>query len=299
MPRASSNGIEIEYETFGSATAPPLVLVMGLGGQMLLWDEEFCGALSDRGFHVVRFDNRDVGLTTKIAGAGMPNVLAAFANGMQGKPVEAAYTLDDMADDTAGLLDALGLADAHVAGASMGGMIAQTLAIRHPKRLRSMTSIMSTTGDRTLPPSKPSVIGVLTTPQPTERAAHIDHAVETWRAIGSPGFPFDEAFIRARAERLYDRAFFPEGIARQLVAILASGSRRAQLASVQAPTLVIHGIDDPLVPIEGGRDTAAAIPGAELVEIAGMGHDMPKALWPRLVELISTHAQRAERARTA
>lgn len=299
MPRARANGIEIEFEAFGDASCPPVLLVMGLGGQMLLWDDDFCETLAGRGHRVVRFDNRDVGLSTKFESHGLPDVFAAFAKMAQGQPIDAPYTLHDMADDAAALLDEIGIEATHVVGASMGGMIAQTLSFRHAPRVRSLVSIMSTTGNPALPAPKPDAMATLTVPPPTERDANIEHAVELWRTIGSPGFPFDEDFIRQRATRLYDRCFHPEGVARQLVAILASGDRRPHLAGVRAPSLVIHGIDDPLVPIEGGRDTAAAIPGAELMEIPGMGHDMPRALWPTLIDAITKHVERAERARAA
>jgi pimeloyl-ACP methyl ester carboxylesterase len=293
MPRIATNGVELEYETFGRATGPTILLVMGLGAQMLLWEEEFCEALAGRGYRVIRFDNRDVGLSTKFEHAGAPNIMAALAAVAQGRPISAPYTLHDMAEDVAGLLGALRIDDAHVVGASMGGMIAQTLAIRHPQRVRSLTSIMSTTGEPGLPPAKPEAMQVLMTPAPTERAAYIEHHIHVAKVIGSPGFPFDTQAVRARAGRMFDRGVFPAGVARQLVAILASGSRKPALASVRAPTLVIHGSEDPLVPIAGGRDTAAAVPGAELLVIEGMGHDLPRGAWPRIVEAITKHADRA------
>jgi pimeloyl-ACP methyl ester carboxylesterase len=245
----------------------------------------------------VRYDNRDVGLSTKFDSAGIPNVMELMQQSAAGAPLDVPYTLDDMADDAAGLLDALGLESAHVCGASMGGMIAQTLAIRHGKRLRSLVSIMSSTGNPSLPPAKPEAMAVLMTPPPIDRAGSLDAAVRTWRTIGSPGFPFDEARIRERAGRFYDRSFYPQGIARQLAAILAHGSRVEKLSKVSAPTLVIHGAADPLVPIEGGRDTARAIPGAELLVIEGMGHDLPEGAWPQLVGAISEHTAKAEARR--
>ncbi len=292
MPRARSNGIEVEYETFGRAEDPALLLVMGLGAQMILWHEEFCEALAARGLHVVRFDNRDVGRSTWLDDAGMPDVMAAMAAATQRQPVRSAYRLSDMAADAAGLLDALEIGAAHVAGASMGGMIAQTLAIEHPARVRTLTSIMSTTGHPDLPAATPEAMAVLLTPAPIERAAVIERSVEVWRTIGSPGFPADEDEIRAQAARAFDRGVNPAGVARQLVAILASGHRRDALGAVRAPTLVIHGADDPLIPEAGGRDTAASVPGAELLRIEGMGHDLPRALWPRFVDAIAKHAGR-------
>ena len=292
MPRAQANGIEIEYETFGRTADPTLLLVMGLGAQMILWHEEFCEALAARGLHVVRFDNRDVGRSTWFVDAGMPNVMAAMAATAQRKPVSPAYLLRDMAADAVGLLDALGVDSAHVAGASMGGMIAQTLAIEHADRVRTLTSIMSTTGHPDLPAATPEAMAMLLTPAPSEREAAIERSVEVWRTIGSPGFPVDEDVIREQTARAFDRGVNPAGIARQLVAILASGSRREALGAVRAPTLVIHGADDPLIPDAAGRDTAASIPGAELLLIEGMGHDLPRALWPRLVDAIAKHAGR-------
>ena len=290
MPRAAANGLQIEYQTFGEPDDPPLLLVMGLGAQMILWHEEFCAALAERGHYVVRFDNRDAGMSTKLDHAGFPDVLGALSAAAQGRRVDAPYRLCDMADDAAGLLDALDLESAHVVGASMGGMIAQTLAIEHPGRVRTLTSIMSTTGDPSLPQAKPEAMAVLLTPAPTERAAAIEHGVRLWRTIGSPGFPFDENEVRALAARAFDRGPSPAGVARQLVAIVASGSRRDALAAVRAPTLVIHGAADPLIPVEAGRATAAAVPGAELVEIDGMGHDLPRLLWPTFIDAIAKHA---------
>jgi pimeloyl-ACP methyl ester carboxylesterase len=298
MARVRANGIEIEYDSFGSESGRPLLLIMGLGGQMTMWDEGFCEALAERGHYVVRFDNRDVGLSTKFDAAGVPNVMELMMQSASGKMPAVPYTLDDMADDTAGLLDALGLDTAHVCGASMGGMIAQTLAIRHGGRLRSLVSIMSSTGDPSLPQAKPEAMAVLMAPPPTDRAGSLDAAVRTWRTIGSPGFPFDEEKIRERAGRFFDRSFHPQGVVRQLAAILAHGSRAAKLRDVTAPTLVIHGADDPLVPLAGGRHTAEAIPGAELLVIPGMGHDLPEGAWPTLVGAISEHTAKAEAGRS-
>jgi len=297
MARVHANGIELEYDSFGAKSGRPLLLIMGLGGQSIMWDEGFCEALAARGHFVVRYDNRDVGLSTKFDAAGVPNPMELMMQSAAGKTPAVPYTLDDMADDAAGLLDALGLDSAHVCGASMGGMIAQTLAIRHGRRLRSLVSIMSSTGNPSLPQAKPEAMAVLMTPPPTDRAGSLDAAVRTWRTIGSPGFPFDEAKIRERAGRLYDRNFHPQGVARQLAAIVGHGSRVEKLKHVTTPTLVIHGAADPLVPLEGGRDTARAIPGAELLVIEGMGHDLPEGAWPQLVGAISEHTTKAEAAR--
>lgn len=297
MPNIDANGIRIEYDSFGDRGAEPLLLVMGLGGQMLLWEESFCEALAERGYFVVRFDNRDIGLSTHFDAHGVPDPIALMTAAASGQTVSVPYTLDDMADDAVGLCDALGLDGAHFVGASMGGMIVQTVAIRHPARVRSLVSIMSTTGNPALPAARPEIMALLAGPPPVGREAGIDAAVETWRQIGSPGFPFDEAHIRARSAALYDRSNHPAGQARQLAAILAHGNRAPRLAGVRAPTLVIHGTDDPLVPVEGGKDTAAAIPGAELLLIPGMGHDLPRPLFAKLVEAIATHAQKARAAR--
>jgi pimeloyl-ACP methyl ester carboxylesterase len=292
VPQARANGISLEYETFGDERERPLLLTMGLGAQMVLWDEAFCEALAERGHYVIRYDNRDVGLSTKFEDAGMPDLMNLMMN-----PAEApvpAYTLDDMADDAAALIEALGLDSAHVCGASMGGMIVQTLALRHRGRVRSMTSIMSTTGNRDLPAADPAVTARLIMPPPSERQDAIQRSVETFKIIGSPGFPFDEAGVRDKAARSYDRCFLPSGQARQLAAILTQPNRVPALRTLDLPTLVVHGEADPLVPVEGGRDTAAAIPGAELLLVPGMGHDMPRDVQPQLVERISALIARAE-----
>lgn len=293
MPSLTANGIEIEYEEFGSRAAPPLLLIMGLGAQMILWDEEFCEALAARGLRVIRFDNRDVGLSAKFGHAGAPNVMAALEASARGERIEAPYTLDDMADDAAGVLDGLGIETAHVVGASMGGMIAQVLAIQHPDRVRTLTSLMSTTGHPDLPAPTPDAMRILLSPAPTDRAANIERALETFRVIGSPGFPFEEERLRELAARAYDRCFHPAGFARQLVAILASGSRREALASIRVPTLVLHGDADPLVSVEGGIDTAKSVPGATLRIIPGLGHDLARGAWPEMIDAIAEHAAQA------
>ena len=293
MPIARTNGIEIAYETFGPPDGRPLLLIMGLAAQMILWDDEFCAALAARGHRVIRFDNRDVGLSTKLDAAGMPDAAAAMQAVLLGERIAAPYLLRDLAADGVGLLDALDIPAAHVVGASMGGMIAQTMAITYPARVLSLTSIMSTTGERSLPPARPEAVAVLFLPAPADRAGNVERAVHIFRTIGSPGFPFDEARVRDLAGRSYDRCFSPAGAARQLVAILASGSRREALAAVTIPTLVIHGRDDPLIPLEAGLDTARAVPGAELLVIDGMGHDLPRGAWPEIVERIGALTARA------
>jgi pimeloyl-ACP methyl ester carboxylesterase len=285
--RASANGIEIEYEIHGPSDGRPLLLIMGLASQLVHWDDAFCAMLAERGHRVIRFDNRDVGRSSHLHAAGMPNVLAGFAAAARGDDVTAAYTLSDMAADAAGLLDVLGIPAAHVVGASMGGMIAQTIAIEHPSRVKTLTSIMSTTGARDLPPAEPKAMAVLVTPVPTDRDASIARSVEVFRTIGSTGFPFDEDRVRARATLAYDRGFNPPGVARQMMAILASGSRRTKLHDVRVPTLVIHGTADPLVPFPCGVDTANSITGAQTLWIEGMGHDLPRGAWPTIVDAIT------------
>ena len=292
MQRASVGDVEIAYESFGSPGDTPLLLVMGLATQMLGWPDDFCRALADRGLHVVRFDNRDIGLSTHLDAAGAPDV-AALMSGTG----TAAYSLADMADDTAGLLDALGWDSAHVVGASMGGMIAQSLAIRHPQRVRSLTSIMSTTGDRSVGSPAEVALGVLFAPPARTRDEALQRAVDTYRVIGSPGFEFDEAALRERAGLSFDRAHDPAGVARQLAAILTTDDRTAHLGEISVPTLVVHGAQDALVDVSGGRATAAAIPDAELWVVEGMGHDLPRELWPDLVERITATVQRGEAAR--
>ncbi|SNR91713.1 Pimeloyl-ACP methyl ester carboxylesterase [Geodermatophilus saharensis] len=284
--------VELAYETFGSPEDTPLLLVMGLATQMIGWPDEFCRMLADRGLYVIRFDNRDIGLSTHLDAAGAPDVLAV----MGGDHSRVAYRLPDMAEDTAGLLDALGLGSAHVVGASMGGMIAQALAIAHPEKVRSLTSIMSTTGDPAVGAPAEAALGVLLAPPATDRESAVQRAVDTYRVIGSPGFEFDESGLRERAGLSFDRAYNPAGVARQLAAILASPDRTADLARVAVPTLVVHGAQDALVNVSGGRATAAAIPGAELVVVEGMGHDLPREVWPQLVDRITGLVDRVERA---
>jgi pimeloyl-ACP methyl ester carboxylesterase len=294
MPVARSNGIEIEYEVIGPAENRPLLLIMGLGTQMIHWDEELCAELVAHGHRVIRFDNRDVGGSTKLDGDGVPKVLAAMVAAGRGAAVDAPYRLTDMAADAAGLLDALDIESAHVVGASLGGMIAQTLALEHPHRVRTLTSIMSTTGHPDLPAATPEAAAVLFQPAPPDREGNIERAVRVFRTIGSPGFPFDEGRVRARAARAYDRCFHPAGVARQMIAIMASGSRRDALRTLRTPTLVVHGAEDPLIPLACGLDTAESIPGAELLIVEGMGHDLPRAVWPRLVDAVTQLASRED-----
>ncbi len=265
--------MRLEFETFGDSQDPALVLIMGLGAQMTDWQVEFCEGLVAEGFHVVRFDNRDVGLSD---GSETPYVLA------------------DMAADTVGLLDQLGIDRAHIVGASMGGMIAQQLVIDHPERVLTVCSIMSTTGDRSVGESTPEAFAVLTRPAATSREEFIAGAVRTSKIIGSPGFETTVAELEERAARKYDRAYRPDGTQRQLRAVMASPDRTEGLRKVAVPALVIHGEDDPLVGVSGGRATAEAIPGAELVVIPGMGHDLPRVLWPRVIEAITANTRREQ-----
>ena len=295
MPQAKSNGIQLEYESFGRASDRPLLLIMGLGAQMLQWDEQFCEALAARGQYVIRFDNRDVGLSTKFDSAGVPDLASLMKPGADRSGVP--YTLDDMADDAAGLIDALGLASAHIFGASMGGMIAQTVAYRHAAKTRSLVSLYSSTGNPAMPPASPEAMAVLMAPRPADRAGNIEAVVNAALVTGGPAYPVDPAYLRRRAALMYDRSFTPTAAARHLAAVTAHGNRAPRLAAVTAPTLVIHGTADPLVRVEGGRDTAKSIPGAELVEIEGMGHGIPPQLWTRLADMIAAHTQKAEAAR--
>ena len=293
MSKVKANNIEIEYETFGNASEKPLLLVMGLGAQMIAWDEKFIQHLVDRGFYVIRFDNRDVGLSTKCEEAGEPNIMQAFVAAQAGEPVESPYSLEDMADDAVGLLDALNIDKAHICGASMGGMIVQVIAFRHPSRVISLCSIMSTTGNPDLPPAKPEILQLLTTPVPPDRDAAIENGIKVQKILYGSGFPYDEERGRELAGKAFDRCFYPSGFGRQLLAIMANGNRKPKLASVTVPTLVIHGGDDKLVPLEGGKDTHDAIPGSELIVIDGMGHSLPPETWVQITDAIKTNAAKA------
>lgn len=290
MARAQANGLELEYDTFGDPAAPPLVLVMGLGAQMITWEDGFCELLAGRGFFVVRYDNRDVGLSTWLDHLPPPDLAALAA----GDSSTAPYTLSDMADDAVGLFDALGIDRAHVVGASMGGMIVQQLAIDHPDRLRSITSIMSTTGDREVGQAEPWALAMLTRPPASTREQALADSVEGYRRLGSPGYPDDEAFLLVKAALHYDRARHPVGTLRHAAAVVASGDRTAGLRSVRLPALVVHGDADPLINVSGGKATAEAIPGAELVVIPGMGHNLPRAVWPELADAIEGVAARGK-----
>ncbi len=290
MPHVTANGIQIEYDTFGDGSSPALLLVMGAGGQMIFWEVEFCELLAKRGHFVIRFDNRDVGLSTKFEKAGIPDMMAA----MKGEPVRSAYSLEDMADDAVGLLDALGIEKAHICGVSMGGMIAQVISYRYPGRVLSLTSIMSSTGNPELPQIKPDVLAAVFKPVPDGREAYIEHFVNLWRMLWSPGFPFDEKRLRTIMAESYDRSYYPQGMVRHSAAVLTHGYRKSSIASIKVPTLVIHGDADPLISVEGGKEIAQLIPGAKLLIIDGMGHEMPKEAWPRIIDAISNHTNTSE-----
>lgn len=279
MPQARVGSLTLEYDRFGAPSDPAVLLIMGIGSQMILWPVSFCRALVDRGFQVIRFDNRDVGLSTKLDGLGIPDLGALMAAVATGTPPQAAYTLSDMANDAIGLLDVLGIAKAHIVGASMGGMIAQMMAIEHPSRALSLTSIMSSTGDPGLPQAKPEAMAALLTPAPDqERETLIKRFMDTFTVIGSPGYPAAPGELRRIGEQVIDRGVSPTGFLRQLAAILGSPPRGPLLKAVRIPTLVLHGEDDPLVPVECGIATAKATPGARLVTVPGMGHDFTEAL---------------------
>ncbi|MCJ7663506.1 MAG: alpha/beta fold hydrolase [Desulfobacterales bacterium] len=292
MPKARANGIDIAYETFGSAGMRPLILIMGIGSQMVSWPTEFCEKLAATGHFVVRFDNRDVGLTTKLEHAGIPNIWEVLAAIQAGSQVDVPYRLSDMAADTVGLMDSLHLAKAHICGLSMGGMIAQTIAIEHQHRVLSLISMESTTGEPGLPSAKPEVGGVLLKPPPEEREAYIQFMLEVFRLFAGDSDKYDEATQREISALSYDRSFYPAGFARQFAAIVASGSRRKALASVRVPTLVIHGANDTLFPREHGKDTADAIAGAQFLLIKGLGHGTAyPGLWDEIVAAIAAHTK--------
>lgn len=297
MPTVTANGVSLYYEDHGPKGGEPLLLIMGLGAQMTRWPVGFIELLTARGYRVVAYDNRDVGLSEKLDAAGAPDMQAVYGAVAKGEKPNVGYVLSDMARDGVGLMDALGFARAHIVGASMGGMIAQMIAAEHPDRVLSLTSIMSSTGNPALPPARPEAMERLTNrgPDPlSDLEAFLDHGVASSTVLGSPGYPVDEAELRAQIRSDYERSFYPVGFARQMAAIVASGDRRKALAGITAPTIVIHGADDPLVPKEGGEDTAANIPGAELHLIAGMGHNLPKPLWAEVVEQIDRVAKRAK-----
>jgi pimeloyl-ACP methyl ester carboxylesterase len=302
MPQVKANGLSFEYESFGRIGDPAILLIMGFSAQMTMWPRALCEGLAAKGYRVVRFDNRDVGKSEKLERLGFFNPAEAFAKAAAGEKFPTPYVLHDMAADAVGILDALDIKEAHIVGASMGGMIAQLVAVDHPRHTRSVTSIMSTTSRPGLPPAKPEAMAVLMTPPPnTERETRIGLAMKAWRIIGSVGpYAADDAELRAIAEHEVDRVpYYPQGIARQLVGIVASPPRHDLLKGVKCPALVIHGEADPLVPIEGGRDTAACIPGARLVTVPNMGHDFSSKLVPVYLREIGDFVAEVEARRKA
>lgn len=299
MPLTEANGIELFYEEHGNPDSETILLVMGLGAQMTLWPDEFVEALVAHGYHVIRYDNRDIGLSTKFEGARAPGLRMQLIRKLLRFPARVPYSLRDMADDGIALLDALGIEKAHVVGASMGGMIAQLMAIHHGDRLLSLTSVMSTTGNPRLPQAEKHAMEALTAPIPSmEEDALVDHGIHIAKNIGSPGYPFDPERQREKVLKSVRRSVYPPGLPRQLAAIIDDGDRRSRLAKVDVPTLVLHGEDDPLVKCEAGRETAACIPGAKLVTIPGWGHDLPVELIDRLADEVAAHIRSVSESRS-
>jgi pimeloyl-ACP methyl ester carboxylesterase len=299
VPKVTANAIQIEYDTFGSPTSAPLLLITGLGGQLILWEESFCEQLAENGLYVIRFDNRDSGLSSKCGSRKSVDFEKIARDIRQGKQLSVPYTLEDMAADAIGLLDGLEIEQAHICGASMGGMIAQLMAILYPSRIKSLISISSTTSDPQVaaellsPANERQSIPFLTVP--IEREKNIEYTVEGFRALSGPGFVFDQQQARTMAERLYDRCFCPDGANRQLLAILVASSRKPQLAKLSIPFLVIHGDRDPLIPLAHGIDTFESVLNARLLVIEGMGHDLPRATWPRVIQAIVDHTKVSDR----
>ena len=295
--RISANGLQIEVEEHGSPSGEPLLLIMGLGMQLVGWHEDLVQQFVGRGFRVIRFDNRDIGLSQGFDELGVSSVAVAGLKHLVGLPVRPPYTLSDMADDAAGLLDALGIASAHICGASMGGMIAQRLALRHPNRVRSLTLVMTSSGSRRLPGPSPRVRrAMLARPRnPRDLESVVGHYRRLYALIGSPGFRPSDEWLDRRLRYSIGRAYRPQGTSRQLMAIIADGDRSQQLSRIAVPTQVIHGAADPLVPVAAGHDLAHKIPGATIDVIDGMGHDLPVALWPRFVADVAAVASRALR----
>ena len=290
MPRVHTNGIEIEYDTFGRPKDRPLILIMGLSCQLVAWPEGFCEKLAAKGHFVIRFDNRDVGLSSKFDHLGVPDIFEIFAAAREGNAVESPYSLSEMAGDTMGLMDALNIERAHVCGLSMGGMIAQMIAIEYPRRIISLTSMQSSTGDPGLPEAEPQAMEAMVAPPPMERDAYIQHMVEVYRAFAGGSDKYDEKLQNEISASSYDRSFYLMGFPRQLAAILACGSRKDALAAIQVPTLVIHGSHDALLPLAHGKDTAEAVPRAKFVIIKGLGHGMVyPLLWDEIIETLTAH----------
>jgi pimeloyl-ACP methyl ester carboxylesterase len=296
MPVTSANGIEIAYDDRGSRADPVILLIMGLGTQMTAWPEAFCDNLAAHGFRVVRLDNRDIGLSTKFDAAPPIDLAAVLQRVMAGQKINPPYQLTDMAADAVGLMDRLAIKKAHIVGASMGGMIAQIVAAEYPDRVISLVSLMSSSGDPGLPQAKPEAIAAIMQARPdgSDRELAVQHGMRVYRAIGSPGFPTSDEELRVKVGAAFDRSYYPPGIGRQFAAIMANGSRVGMLKKLSVPTLVLHGADDPLVPVEAGKHTAALIAGSTLTIVPGMGHDIAPGLIPVLVEAIAAHCKKAD-----
>jgi len=297
MANVKVNGIQIEYDTFGEVGSRPLLMIKGIGQQMITWSDDFCSLLAQAGHYVIRFDHRDVGLSSKLENEKTPELAEIVGAVARGEKINPPYTLDDMAADAIGLLDALNIAKAHVCGMSMGGAIAQILAISYPSRLLSLTLMMTSTGNPDVPPAKPEAMAALLAPPPDQRQAYIEHHVKTFRVIGSTKFTFNEEYHRQLAGRLFDRSFYPVGMTRHFLALLSQENRNPALAKVKLPTLIIHGADDPLVPVEAGKDAAKVIPGSEILIIEGMGHDLPREVWPAVGEAMTKNTAKGQPAK--
>ncbi|MFX1573363.1 MAG: alpha/beta fold hydrolase [Promethearchaeota archaeon] len=293
MPKAKVNDIEIEYETIGDPNSKPLLLIAGLGGQLLAWSDEICENLAENGFFVIRFDNRDVGLSTKFEEAGIPDMMEVAAAYNRGEVPKLPYTLEDMADDAIGVLNILNIKKSHICGASMGGIIAQILAYKHPSRVLSLTVIISTTGNPALPRAKPEIMAQFFAPVPSEREAYIKEMVKRDNLIYG-NFKYDEVQGREYRTKEYDRSYYPEGIARQMAATAVPGNIQPYISAIRAPTLVIHGKEDPFNSIEAGKEIASTIPGAELLLLDGMGHSFPRELIPRIVNALVMNSNKTK-----
>ena len=291
MPKANVNNTEIEYETIGDPISKPLLLIAGLGSQLLAWSDEMCENLVNLGFFVIRFDNRDVGLSTKFDDAGLPDFMEINAAYARGEVPKVPYTLEDMANDAIGVLNTLNIDKAHICGASMGGMIAQVIAYSHPSRVLSLTVIMSTTGNPDLPQAKPEIMMQFFAPVPSEREAYIEEMVKRDSLIHGT-FTYDEDQGRDYRTKEYDRSYYPEGIARQLAAMAVPGNIKPKISAIQVPTLVIHGTEDPFNAIEAGKEIATAIPGAELLVLDGMGHSFPREVIPHIINALVANSNK-------
>ena len=295
MPTANANGIQFEYETFGDPSSPALLLIIGLGGQLIYWQEEFCQQIADSGYYVIRYDNRDVGLSTKFEGLNSKEIMEKVMALFSGQNVSVPYTMEDMANDAVGLLDTLGIDKAHICGMSMGGYIAQTFAINNPYRTLTLTSIYSTPGNRSDFPPTQEVMEAMMEPMPTGREAYIEYMLKFFRLTYGTGLPFDEEFYKTLSIKAYERGVYPEGTGRQYLAILTQKVRTDDLRKLSVPSLIVHGDADPLVPIAGGKATADAIPGAEFMVVKGMGHVTPNlnAYWSDIKDAIIKHMEKA------